>query len=866
MRSRSSESYHLDLLAVCLGHFNGLDHFYTHTGKWLTSSSIRTRFVVKKFITDPHELWPVLDELPPPDTPAETIRLLQELRTGPSRRAGASLINKMQKFQTEARRVYQSHVTKLNSASKALGSSEVLMTLNEIADCLLPSSMKQLGRFSPQVLYAVHLALRQDDLTFHALATRGNQQSYFFTAISDKDFELAHSVEDTVRRFYEDPKRLQGSLRDEDLKGSELGSFILRARKAVDNSRKGRDWSASGMLGPSKKPNSPLLAGWTAQDLKIVHFLDRWAVAQMFSRVSQFHWVGSAILRAIGRYEEADYLTNAIGWVFLQEIGWVMPWEVQARHSLRLPGVQLSRSGGIGKFPEDSSPLVLGRDVFEATSEYPGRKSSSGTVYCIDSESTLDIDDGVSLERTEVAGEYWVHIYVADPASRLAHDSWPATRAALIPQTIYLPGHYHSMFQDPAVQDMFSLAAGKPSLTFSAKVNEEGALLDYKIEPTNLESVVYMTPEEVSTICGDEKLPFSVPTQSFAVGTVPTKPAPTTKKITAAGDLSAREIEDLQTLSRLGNKIQGRRNEKGAVPFYMPRPKVEVSLEHAQVNEAPGGFMHCTGDPYIRISYESSSGNQLVSSLMQLAGEVAARWCHQRGIPIPYRVQDPGPQNKKAIDAFTRDIFYPQLAAGKQPPPDQWRTLRSLIGTQELTSKASPLYTMGLDMYTKATSPLRRYGDLLVHWQIEAALLEEARRGTSLVGNSDDGFLPFKRAELDRHVLPQLRVRERHARLLDNLDGTAEWVLQALVRAWRYGENADALPKTFRFTVGDVVARRSLLGRIDWFDRPATIEAGGLNGVALLREVRAGDVFEVELSDVNVYLRQIIVKALRKIE
>ncbi len=56
-------------LAVCLGHFNGLDHFYTHTGKWLTSSSIRTRFVVKNFITNPQDLQPVLKELPPPDTP-----------------------------------------------------------------------------------------------------------------------------------------------------------------------------------------------------------------------------------------------------------------------------------------------------------------------------------------------------------------------------------------------------------------------------------------------------------------------------------------------------------------------------------------------------------------------------------------------------------------------------------------------------------------------------------------------------------------------------------------------------------------------------------------------------------------------------
>ena len=48
----SSVSWNIDLLAICLGTFNGLDHFYTNTGKWLTSSSIHTRFVVKSFIKD----------------------------------------------------------------------------------------------------------------------------------------------------------------------------------------------------------------------------------------------------------------------------------------------------------------------------------------------------------------------------------------------------------------------------------------------------------------------------------------------------------------------------------------------------------------------------------------------------------------------------------------------------------------------------------------------------------------------------------------------------------------------------------------------------------------------------------------------
>ncbi|KAH8878857.1 RNB-domain-containing protein [Thozetella sp. PMI_491] len=860
----TSESWNSDILAVCLGNFNGLDHFYTHTGKWLTSTSIRTRFIVKRFIRNLEELRPVLDELPPRDTPLETIRRLQDLRVGPSRNAGAELLASMHRFQSEARRTHQTHINRFRSVLKNFGNGERLMTLYQMAEKTLPEAIKNNGQFSPQALYAVHIALRQDELAFKALSTRGDRQSYFFVGNSKHNCELALDVEQRVREFYEDPRRLRGPLRDGDSPASLLERFILKARSAIDSSRKRRDWSNHGILSPMKKLIDPVHPAWTSQELVFVEFIERWAT-DMFDKMSSLHWVGSAILRAVNRYPDAEYLTNATGWEFLQEIGWLMPWDIHARHQLRLPDISLSRSGGVAAFAEDEFETALGPDVFKQSPTYPGRKPTAARVFCIDSESTVDVDDGISLERADTPGEYWVNIHVADPASRIAPDTWPAKRAALLSQTAYLPGHYGSMFRDPIVRDTFALAPSGPALTFCARVNKEGDLLSYKIEPTTLKDVVYMTPEEVSTVTGDQPLPFAVPAESFAVGKPPSPPSPAKKVITKAGDLSAEDVEDLRVLSRLAKALQDRRNAKGAIPYYMPRPIVQVSLEGTEIIKLPDGFMHCNGDPYIQISSPTSSGSSLVSSLMQLAGEVAAQWCAVRSIPIPYRVQDPGSYQER-LDAFTRTTFYPQLLAGRKPPAEQWHQLRALAGPQELSSAPAPLYTMGLDMYTKATSPLRRYGDLLVHWQIEAALLEEARRGKSLVGNTDDGFLPFMRIDLDRKVLPHLKIRERHSRLLDNVDGTAEWMLQALVRAWKFGEPSAGtpLPETFHFTVRDVVGGRRVVGNINWFDRDATLDATGIQDVALMQDIRPGDVFEVELTDVNVFKREITVKALRK--
>ena len=302
--------------------------------------------------------------------------------------------------------------------------------------------------------------------------------------------------------------------------------------------------------------------------------------------------------------------------------------------------------------------------------------------------------------------------------------------------------------------------------------------------------------------------------------------------------------------------------------------------------KAAAGFIESQGDPYIRISYTASNSSSLVSSLMVLAGEVAARWCHERGIPIPYRVERLAQQNSNALHAFTRDVFYPQLVSGKRPSLEHYHVLRSLTGGVDVSLSPGPYFSMGVDMYTKATSPLRRYCDLLVHWQIEGALLEEHRRGQSLapkrhkgsaLGDKDGArashsekqsaglaFLPFSNNDLEERVLPILRVREQYAKLLDKIEGPDEWMLQALVRAWRFGQASQKLPKTFRYTVSDVVPKMLVKGTIDWFDCFAIMDPEDLNGVARLPEIKIGDVFMVELADINVYARKVMVRAIEK--
>ena len=863
----TADTLRIQLLAICLGTFNGYQHFYTSTGKWFTSLGMSTLFVVKKFV-DKSTVQQVVEQLPSTSGSPELLNVLQDLKAGPSREVGARLLRQMNDFQNEARLVYQSSAAKLDNAHQILSGSERLLSLGEIADGLLHRGVKVKRKFSPAALYAVHMALMQNGAGFRPASMVSHTKGYLFTVSSESDMAIIQKMEHYVRAFlrWRTTAALKGRKDVElklELEKSVLGRFILKARKAIDDSRSSREFAPYGMLKSSHAPASPILPGWTSDDLEIIDFFHMWAATQRFSAVSRYHSVAASTLRSLERYQDVEYLNEAVGWTFLQEIGWIKPWEIQSRYRLRLPGLELERGGGVKS--QKHGDGALKPDLFAGR-----RKEFKLKCFCIDAEAATDIDDGVSLEPAEVPGEHWIHVHVADPASRVRPDSAWAQQAAAQTQTTYLWGHFSRMFGDEVIKENFSLAKGKPCLTFSARVNEKAEILEYKITPAVLQEVTFVSPAVIAEVCGDEPWSPTPPPEVFSVGQLTDSTSAPSREMAKAGDLSAEDVSDLNTLSRLALKLQSIRLGKGAVPHFFSRPEAQVSFDGVEVIRTPDGFMHCNGDPSIQILYGGNTGSMLVASIMQLAGEVAARWCISRGIPIPFRIQPRAVENEKALQDFV-DASYPKLRNEEPLTSEEWRTFMFLTGGTDISTQPGPNFAMGIDYYTKSTSPLRRYSDLLVHWQIEAALLEEERLGQPLEGNKDDSFLPFPRAALEEEVFPLLRIREGHAKLLDQSQGQKQWILQALLRAWKFGENPD-LPKTFQFTVGMVISKKMAKGTIDWFKMDAHLEPSGMAGVEedgkhiALADVKVGDVYEVELSDVNVHSRKITVKALRRVE
>ncbi len=168
-----------------------------------------------------------------------------------------------------------------------------------------------------------------------------------------------------------------------------------------------------------------------------------------------------------------------------------------------------------------------------------------------------------------------------------------------------------------------------------------------------------------------------------------------------------------------------RRRRQGAVDIRLPEVKVVVE-EDGQIRIKPLVW---------------NRSRRLVQEAMLLAGEAVARFAQSRGIPLPYTVQPP-----------------PREPSG--PLPDGLAGMyarRRLLAPSEYSTHPGVHHGLGLPVYVQATSPLRRYLDLVVHQQLRAYL-----QGRDLLGENALLVDRVGPAEAARRVVRQV---ERLSRL-----------------------------------------------------------------------------------------------------
>ena len=144
----------------------------------------------------------------------------------------------------------------------------------------------------------------------------------------------------------------------------------------------------------------------------------------------------------------------------------------------------------------------------------------------------------------------------------------------------------------------------------------------------------------------------------------------------------------LAGLMRLAQAYLKRRQAHGALTIDLPEAMLHV----------------IDGEVHIRPVLRGPA-RMLVREAMLMAGEAAARFAIQHAIPFPYATQD------------KPDAPLPQLA--ETDLAGQF-ALRRTLKRGQVHSHPGIHAGVGLEAYSRATSPLRRYLDLVVHQQLRA--------------------------------------------------------------------------------------------------------------------------------------------------
>ena len=281
--------------------------------------------------------------------------------------------------------------------------------------------------------------------------------------------------------------------------------------------------------------------------------------------------------------------------------------------------------------------------------------------FSIDDSATTEIDDALSVQGLG-SGTVVFGIHIAAPGLAFAPDSALDKVARDRLSTVYMPGHKLTMLPDAVVQ-AYTLLEGRECPAVSLYVTYDEATLEAKASETRLERV------PIGANLRHDRLDGIV-TEATLAGT------------TRADYPYAAE---LGFAYRLARHLKAQRETVRGKPEVFNRPDYNFRLED-------GAGAASTGEPSgaervsITTRARGTALDLVVAEAMILANSTWGGWLAQCGVPGIYRSQA-------------------SLAPG----------VKVRMGT-----RPAPHAGMGVAQYTWATSPLRRYVDLVNQWQIIA--------------------------------------------------------------------------------------------------------------------------------------------------
>ena len=285
---------------------------------------------------------------------------------------------------------------------------------------------------------------------------------------------------------------------------------------------------------------------------------------------------------------------------------------------------------------------------------------STAQAFSIDDSQTTEIDDALSVQGLGT-GTITFGVHIAAPALAFAPDSAVDKVARERLSTVYMPGYKLTMLPDEVVQ-AYTLIAGRDCPAVSLYVTLDEATLAITGSETRLERVAIKANLRHDQLDG----------------------VITEASLTGAAPADYEFADDLAFCFRLARHLKAGREVVRGKPENFNRPDYNFKLEGPEFEQGA----EPTGSERVLIStrVRGSPLDLIVAEAMILANSTWGGWLNDLGLPGIYRSQA-------------------SMAPG----------VKVRMGTRAL-----PHAGMGVAQYTWATSPLRRYVDLVNQWQIIA--------------------------------------------------------------------------------------------------------------------------------------------------
>ncbi|KAL3839520.1 hypothetical protein ACJIZ3_024111 [Penstemon smallii] len=287
-------------------------------------------------------------------------------------------------------------------------------------------------------------------------------------------------------------------------------------------------------------------------------------------------------------------------------------------------------------------------------------------VYAIDVDEADELDDALSATRMQ-DGRIKVWIHVADPSSLVQPGSLIDKEAMKRGTSVFLPTGTYPMFPEKLAMEGMSMKQGKlcKAVTVSVVLHSDGSIAEYMVENSLIKPTYMLTYESATELL----------------------------------HLNLEEEVELRLLSEAAAlRLQWRRGQ-GAIDTSTLEARIKVTNP-----DDP--------EPLIKLYVENQAdpAMRLVSEMMILCGEVIATFGSFNNLNLPYRGQ---PQSNIDISAFAH------LPEG---PVRSSALVKTMRAAEMDFRKPIRHGVLGLPGYVQFTSPIRRYMDLLAHYQVKAFL------------------------------------------------------------------------------------------------------------------------------------------------